>query len=624
MDFVEPGTGRCVKTVVAFFAVQDPLVRNGAVLECLQAQAEVVDTAEPAVGNEQGFRIKPADQIDHVVGLFHRHQHSSGPFDQADVAQRCHRFDGTVDSPPVDCGAVSGDEGGGRKFHLYGDDVIDIQRPGTRIKLLQFAQQEFSVGRDVFDACFDGFDYADADSPRGQGMHQFDGRIGFAYFRVRCRNKYGFCHLCLFGYNFRNSNTYGFKMNRFEVFATQFVQGAGAKEGAVSPAITGSAAFAYGDPETAEGIFDGSVKKPLYARVGNPTSGKLEGLLAQMEGGVGAIATSSGMAATTLAVMSLLESGDEIISIGGLFGGTYSFFSETLSRFGISTSFFDVDALEEAEAVINARTKLIYLESVGNPNMRLPDLDAVAAIAEAHGIALVVDNTVSPLSIQPLKLGADIVVYSTTKLIAGNASALGGAAVFRAVNEGRDKFKTPRYASIRKFVDKMGATALIAVGKKRAMRDFGMSPSAFNSYLTMLGLETLPLRMDRIVDSVEKVALALAAGGLDVNHPVLPQHPHHNRYETRFKNGSGPLLTIDMGTREAAYAFLRAAKLPTITANIGDSRTLALHMDSTIYSDFGKEERAFLGITPGLIRVSVGLENPDDIINDFIDASRNR
>ena len=411
-------------------------------------------------------------------------------------------------------------------------------------------------------------------------------------------------------------------MNRFEAFTTQFVQGVGAKEGAVSPVIANSAAFAYGDPETAQGIFDGSVKKPLYARVGNPTSGRLESLLAQMEGGAGAIATSSGMAATTLAVMSLLESGDEIISIGGLFGGTYSLFEETLSRFGIKSSFFDVDALEEVKSVINAKTKLIYLESVGNPNMRLPDLEAVVSIADAHGIALMVDNTVTPLSIQPLKLGADIVVYSTTKLIAGNASALGGAAVFRAINEGRDKFKTSRYAPIRKFIDKMGETALIAVGKKRAMRDFGMSPSAFNSYMTMLGLETLPLRLDRIVGSVETIVHALKEAGLNVNHPSLRDHPHHDRFTTRFKNGTGPLFTIDMGSAEAAYAFLRNTKLATITANIGDSRTLALHMASTIYSDFGDRERAFLGITPGLIRVSVGLENPDDIIEDFIAAAQ--
>ena len=411
-------------------------------------------------------------------------------------------------------------------------------------------------------------------------------------------------------------------MNRFESFTTQFVQGTGSKEGAVSPVIANSAAFAYGDPETAEGIFDGSVKKPLYARVGNPTSGRLETLLAQMDGGVGAIATSSGMAATTLAIMSLLQSGDEIISIGGLFGGTFSFFNETLTRFGIKTSFFDVDALTGVKSAINDNTKVIFLESVGNPNMRLPDIEAVAAIANENGIALIIDNTVTPMSIRPLQTGADIVVYSTTKLIAGNASALGGAVVFRAICEDGDKFRTPRYATIRKFIDKMGKNALIAVGKKRAMRDFGMSPSAFNSYLTMLGMETLPLRFDRVVDSIEKIVPALYEAGLNVNHPVLPVHPHHQRYLSQFKYGAGPLFTIDMGTREKAFAFLKCSELATITANIGDSRTLALHMASTIYSDFSDSECAFLGITPGLIRVSVGLENPEDIIADFIQAAK--
>lgn len=411
-------------------------------------------------------------------------------------------------------------------------------------------------------------------------------------------------------------------MNRFEAFATSFVQGTGAKEGPISPVISGSAAFAYGDPETAEGIFDGSVKKPLYARVGNPTSAKLESLLADMDGGVGAIATSSGMAATTLAVMSLLQSGDEIISIGGLFGGTYSFFNETLTRFGIKTHFFDVDDFELISMALNGDTKLIYLESVGNPNMRLPDIEAIGALAQKEGIALMVDNTVTPMSIQPLKLGADIVVYSTTKLMAGNASALGGAAVFRAINDGPDKFKEARYAPIRKLIEKMGKTALIAVGKKRAMRDFGMSPSAFNSYLTMLGMETLPLRFERIATSIEKIVPALKEAGLNVNHPSLTAHPHHARYKTQFRNGTGSLITIDFGTQENAFAFLSRTKLATITANIGDSRTLALHMATTIYSDFTASEREFLGITPGLVRISIGLENPDDIIADFLDAAK--
>lgn len=411
-------------------------------------------------------------------------------------------------------------------------------------------------------------------------------------------------------------------MNHFEEYCTTFVQSVGSKEGAVSPSLVNSASFAYGTPEMAEGIFDGSIKKPLYSRMGNPTTAKLETIMAEMDGGIGAVATSSGMGATTLATMSLLASGDEIISIGGLFGGTYALFSETLTRFGIKTHFFDVDEFEAIENAINDNTKIIFLESVGNPNMRLPDIKKIGKIANTHGIVFMVDNTITPMSILPLQLGADIVVYSTTKIISGNASALGGCVVFRAINEGEDKFKTPRYEFLAKLIKGVGKMALIPNAKKRAMRDFGMSANANASYLTMLGLETLPLRMDRIVQSVEIVAKELDKNGLTVNHPCLSNHPHHERYLSDFKLGCGTIFTIDMGTKEKAFEFLRRTKLATLTANIGDSRTLALHMGSTIYRDFNENERKFLGITDGLIRISIGLENPQDIVNDFLESAK--
>ncbi|MCW8837682.1 MAG: aminotransferase class V-fold PLP-dependent enzyme [Thiovulaceae bacterium] len=410
-------------------------------------------------------------------------------------------------------------------------------------------------------------------------------------------------------------------MNNFEEYCTQFVQNIGNKEGAVSPEITASASFAYVDAQTAEGIFNGSIKKPLYSRMGNPTTAKLEAVMAEMDGGIGAIATSSGMGAVTLSTMSLLSSGDEIISIGGLFGGTYSLFSETLPRFGITTHFFDVDELDAIKKTINDNTKIIFCESVGNPNMRLPDIKKIADIASDAGVVLIVDNTITPMSIKPLELGADIVVYSTTKIISGNASALGGCAVFRAINDEDDKFKTQRYKDIHKFINKMGTIALIANAKKRALRDFGMSASAHSSYQTMLGLETLALRMDRIISSVERVAMELEKAGIKVNHPSLESNNQNSKYKELFSKGCGTLLTIDMGTKEKAFNFLNKSKLATLTANIGDNRTLALHMASTIYSDFNKEQKEFLGITEGLIRISIGLENPQDIIDDFIKAA---
>lgn len=411
-------------------------------------------------------------------------------------------------------------------------------------------------------------------------------------------------------------------MNRFENFTTRLVQATGNKQGAVSPVIAQSASFAYGDPETAEGIFDGSVKQPLYARMGNPTTAQLERILAEMEGGIGAVCTASGMGAISLATISLLESGDEIISIGGLFGGTYALFSETLKRFGVQTHYFDVDALAEIEGAITERTKILFLESVGNPSMSLPDFEAIGAIAQRHQIVLIVDNTITPMSLMPLELGADIVVYSTTKIISGNASVLGGAAIFRAISDGEDKFKTERYREVHRFIEKMGAGALVANAKKRAMRDIGMSASAFSSYLTLLGIETLPLRMERIVSSVETVATALSEAGLRVNHPSLSNHTHHERYQTAFQKGCGTLMGIDFGTKEAAFSFLNRTKLAILTANVGDSRTLALHMASTIYRDFDEKALAFLGITPGLVRVSIGLESPEDIVTDFLQAAK--
>lgn len=409
-------------------------------------------------------------------------------------------------------------------------------------------------------------------------------------------------------------------ITQFGTFSTRLIEATGQQQGPISPPLVNSAAFGYGDPETAEGIFDGSVKQPLYARMGNPTTAQLESALAVMDGGVGAVATASGMGAATMVAMALMQSGDEVISVGGLFGGTYALFSQTLVRFGITTHYFDTDDFDGIRNAIGEHTKLIFCESVGNPNMRLSDIETLAQIATEYGIALAVDNTATPLSLQPLARGADIVLYSTTKLITGNASALGGAAVFRAIGAEDDKFRTPHYAFMHRFIEKMGKGALIGVAKKRGMRDLGMSPSAFNSYLTLLGLQTLPLRMERITQSAEKIARALAEAGADVNHPALSGHPHHARLQTQYNGGCGPFFTVDLKTQAAAYDFLRRLKRFTLTANIGDVRSLTLHMGSTIYSDFNDEEKAMLGITPGLVRLSIGLENPEDLIRDLLDS----
>ncbi|MDC0932599.1 aminotransferase class I/II-fold pyridoxal phosphate-dependent enzyme [Arcobacteraceae bacterium] len=387
----------------------------------------------------------------------------------------------------------------------------------------------------------------------------------------------------------------------------------------ISTPITSSAAFYYEDSQEAEDIFSGNCANPLYSRMGNPTSSVLEQQLSTMENGVGAVATSSGMGAITMVLMSLCSSDDEIVAIGGLFGGTYAFMTQTLPRFGIKTKFLSVDDLDTIESSITTKTKVIFCESVGNPSLRLPDLEAIGKIATKHNIAFIVDNTVTPVIVKPFEYGADIVIYSTTKIISGNSSALGGIAIFKEVKE-HDKFHTSRYEFLTPFINKLKGKALIGCSKKRSLRDFGMSANAHSSYQTLLGLETLDLRNNRINTSCEIVAKVLKSEGLNVNHPSLNDNIDKDLYDRNFSEGTGSMITIDMGTQEKAYKFLDASKLLTITANIGDSRTLGLHMGSTIYQDFTSQEKEFLGITDGLIRLSIGLEKPQDIIDDLLNC----
>ena len=410
----------------------------------------------------------------------------------------------------------------------------------------------------------------------------------------------------------------------FEYYNTLLVQSVGGKVGPIAPTITPSAAYGYADAQEAEGIFSGEVNKPLYARVGNPTNAKLEGIVAKIEGGFGAIATASGMGALSMVTTALLKSGDEILCVGGFFGGTYTLVNETLKRFGISNSFCTINDFDYMEKKLSEGVKMVLLESVGNPSLRLPDLKAIADLCNKYETLMVVDNTATPLLVRPLDLGADIVVHSTTKNMSGNSTALGGIAVFRAVKEEGDKLLNEKYADVHKFVKKAGKKAFIPICKKRAIRDMGMIANAFGSFLTMLGLETLALRVERINNSVAKVAAILEASlpeGIEVNHPSLAKSEDHTRYLSDFSNGCGPLLTLECGTPERAFRLLNNLKLATLTANIGDNRTLALHMQSTIYSDFDEEARRFNGVTEGLIRVSIGLEDPEAIAEDFLQAA---
>lgn len=410
----------------------------------------------------------------------------------------------------------------------------------------------------------------------------------------------------------------------FDYFNTLLVHSVGSKVGPIAPSVIPSAAFGYQDAQEAERIFAAEVNKPLYARVGNPTNAKLEGIVAKMEGGLGAIATSSGMGAISMVCTAFLNAGDEILCIGGFFGGTYSLVNETLARFGVTNTFCEVDDFKHIEGVLKRGIKMVIFESVGNPSLTLPDVQRIIDLCNRYETVVMIDNTATPLLLRPLTMGADVVVHSSTKNMSGHSAALGGVAVFRAVKEEGDKLLNEKYKDLHKIVNKMGKKAFIPICKKRAIRDFGMTANAFGSFMTMVGLETLSLRVERINQNVEAVSAILdekLPEGVSVNHPSLSSSPDNARYKADFSQGCGPLLTIDCGTKERAFAFLNKLNLVILTANIGDNRTLALHMTSTIYSDFNDDARKFLGVHEGLIRVSIGLEDPKSIAEDFLQAA---
>lgn len=414
-------------------------------------------------------------------------------------------------------------------------------------------------------------------------------------------------------------------MKDFDYFNTLLVQNVGSKVRAIAPTITSSAAYGYENAEEAEAIFKGEVANPLYARVGNPTTAKLESIIAKMEGGLSSIATSSGMGALAMILTAYLKSEDDILCIGGFFGGTYTLVDETMKRFGVKSSFCGIDEFDHIEEKLQKGIQLVLIETVGNPSLELPNLPKIIELCNQYDTLIVIDNTVTPLTCRPLELGADIVIHSTTKAMSGHSSALGGVAIFRALKE-KDKLHHTKYSHLHKIMEKMGKKALIAIAKKRAMRDIGMSPNAHGSFLTMLGLETLALRLERVNNSIPIIVDILAKelpNTITVSHPSMTSNPYHTRYVENFQKACGPIFTLDCQNKEVAFKLLNNLKLITQTANIGDNRTLALHMASTIYRDFDKETQRYLGVTDGLIRVSVGLEDPKLIAKDFLEATQN-
>ena len=365
----------------------------------------------------------------------------------------------------------------------------------------------------------------------------------------------------------------------------------------------------------------------IYGRLTNSTQDVFEKRIAALEGGVAALAVASGAAAITYTIQALAQQGDHIVSQKTVYGGTYNLLAHTLAQFGVSTTFVDAHDLAAVENAIRPNTKAIYLETLGNPNSDIPDIDAIAAIAHKHGLPVVVDNTFgTPYLIQPIEHGADIVVHSATKFIGGHGTTLGGV----IVDSGKFDWKASgKYAPIAapnpsyhgvSFADAAGPAAFVTYIRAILLRDEGAAISPFAAFLLLQGTETLSLRLERHAENTKKVVEYLSKHPkvAKVNHPSLPDHPDHALYKKYFPNGGASIFTFEFkGGQEAAFRFIDHLEIFSLLANVADVKSLAIHPATTTHSQLTEEELADQGITPATIRLSIGTEHIDDIIADL-------
>ncbi|MBO7054808.1 MAG: O-acetylhomoserine aminocarboxypropyltransferase/cysteine synthase [Bacteroidales bacterium] len=365
----------------------------------------------------------------------------------------------------------------------------------------------------------------------------------------------------------------------------------------------------------------------IYGRLTNSTQDVLERRVAALEGGVAALALASGAAAITYTIEALAQSGDHIVAQKTIYGGTFNLLGHTLRQFGVDTTFVDAHNLSEVENAIKPNTKAIYLETLGNPNSDIPDIDAIAAIAHKNNIPLVIDNTFgTPYLIRPIEHGADIVVHSATKFLGGHGTTLGGIIVDSGKFDWKKAGKfapiadaNPSYHGI-SFADAVGPAAFVTYIRAILLRDQGAAISPFNAFLLLQGVETLSLRLDRHVENTKKVVAYLNSHPLvkKVNHPSLPNHPNHSLYERYFPNGGASIFTFEIeGGQEAAWKFIDNLQIFSLLANVADVKSLVIHPATTTHSQLTAEELADQGITPGTIRLSIGTEHIDDIIADL-------
>ena len=365
----------------------------------------------------------------------------------------------------------------------------------------------------------------------------------------------------------------------------------------------------------------------IYGRLTNSTQDVLEKRLAALEEGVAALAAASGAAAITYTIQALAQAGDHIVAQKTIYGGSYNLLAHTLPQFGVKTTFVDAHNLTELESAIQANTKAIYLETLGNPNSDIPDIDAITAIAHKHGLPLVIDNTFgTPYLIRPIEHGADIVVHSATKFIGGHGTTLGGIIVDSGKFDWKasGKYKpiaepNPSYHGI-SFVDAVGPAAFVTYIRAILLRDTGATISPFNAFLLLQGVETLSLRLERHAKNTKKVVEYLANHPQveKVNHPSLPGHPDHALYEKYFPNGGASIFTFEIkGGQEEAHKFIDSLEIFSLLANVADVKSLVIHPATTTHSQLSPEELLDQGIKPNTIRLSIGTEHIDDIIADL-------
>ena len=365
----------------------------------------------------------------------------------------------------------------------------------------------------------------------------------------------------------------------------------------------------------------------IYGRLTNSTQDVLEKRLAALEGGSAALALASGAAAITYTIEALAANGGHIVAQKTIYGGTYNLLSHTLPQYGIKTTFVDIHNLTEVEAAINDGTRAVFLETLGNPNSDIPDIDAVAEIAHKYGVPVVIDNTFgTPYLIRPIEHGADIVVHSATKFIGGHGTTLGGIIVESGKFNWKASGKYPNIAEPNpsyhgvSFYDVVGPAAFVTYIRAILLRDTGACISPFNAFLLLQGVETLSLRLERHAQNTKKVVEYLSNHPLveNVNHPSLPHHPDHALYNRYFKNGGGSIFTFDIrGGQEEAWKFIDNLTIFSLLANVADVKSLVIHPASTTHSQLSEKELLDGGIKPNTIRLSIGAEHIDDIIADL-------